>query len=53
MIMLPLLVIDDSLTTRMLEQLVAVEKKAHGKRVAKIETVRNAFYRGPVTGGKG
>jgi gamma-glutamyltranspeptidase / glutathione hydrolase len=35
-------------TTHTLEQLLAVEKKAHGKREAKIEAVRNYFYRGPV-----
>ena len=28
--------------------LIAVEKKAHGKRAAKIEAVRNYFYRGPL-----
>ncbi|MES1260359.1 MAG: gamma-glutamyltransferase family protein [Acidobacteriota bacterium] len=31
-----------------LEQLIAAEKKAHGKRAAKIEAVRNYFYRGPI-----
>ncbi|MDE3195179.1 MAG: gamma-glutamyltransferase family protein [Acidobacteriota bacterium] len=31
-----------------LEELAAVEKKAHGKRAAKIEAVRNYFYRGPI-----
>ena len=31
-----------------LEQLAAAEKKAHGNRVAKLEAVRNYFYRGPV-----
>jgi gamma-glutamyltranspeptidase/glutathione hydrolase len=35
-------------TAHTLEQLVAVEKKAHGKRAAKIEAVRNYFYRGPL-----
>jgi len=35
-------------TTRTLEQLVAVEKKARGKREARIEAVRNYFYRGPI-----
>ncbi len=34
--------------THTLEQLIAVEKKARGKRVAKIEAVRNYFYRGPL-----
>jgi gamma-glutamyltranspeptidase / glutathione hydrolase len=34
--------------THTLEQLIAVEKKARGKRVAKIEAVRNYFYRGPI-----
>lgn len=31
-----------------LEQLIAAEKKAKGHRAAKIEAVRNYFYRGPV-----
>lgn len=31
-----------------LRQLAAVEKKARGKRAAKIEAVRNYFYRGPI-----
>ena len=31
-----------------LDQLVKAEKKAHGNRVAKIEAVRNYFYRGPI-----
>jgi gamma-glutamyltranspeptidase/glutathione hydrolase len=31
-----------------LEQLVLAEKKARGNRVAKIEAVRNYFYRGPI-----
>lgn len=31
-----------------LRELVTAEKKAHGKRAAKIEAVRNYFYRGPV-----
>jgi gamma-glutamyltranspeptidase/glutathione hydrolase len=35
-------------TARTLEQLIAVEKKAHGKREARIEAVRNYFYRGPI-----
>jgi gamma-glutamyltranspeptidase/glutathione hydrolase len=34
--------------THTLEQLAAVEKKAHGKRAEKIEAVRNYFYRGPI-----
>jgi gamma-glutamyltranspeptidase/glutathione hydrolase len=34
--------------TNTLEQLVKAEKKARGKRVAKIEAVRNYFYRGPL-----
>ena len=34
--------------THTLELLVAAEKKAHGNRVAKIEAVRNYFYRGPI-----
>ena len=34
--------------THTLEQLVAAEKKARGNRVAKIEAVRNYFYRGPI-----
>ncbi|MEP6716171.1 MAG: gamma-glutamyltransferase family protein [Terriglobia bacterium] len=33
---------------RTFEQLIAVEKKARGKRVAKIDAVRNYFYRGPL-----
>ena len=37
----------EPLLTNTLEQLAAVEKKAHGKREAKIEAVRNYFYRGP------
>jgi gamma-glutamyltranspeptidase/glutathione hydrolase len=31
-----------------LRELVAAEKKAHGKRAAKIHAVRNYFYRGPL-----
>ena len=31
-----------------LELLAKAEKKAHGNRVAKIEAVRNYFYRGPI-----
>jgi gamma-glutamyltranspeptidase/glutathione hydrolase len=38
----------ESSLTHTLEQLIAVEKKARGKRVAKIEAVRNYFYRGPI-----
>lgn len=38
----------EPLLTRTFEQLIAVEKKAHGKRAAKIEAVRNFFYRGPI-----
>ena len=34
--------------TRTLEQLIAIEKKARGNRMAKIEAVRNYFYRGPI-----
>jgi gamma-glutamyltranspeptidase/glutathione hydrolase len=34
--------------THTLEQLAAAEKKARGNRVAKIEAVRNYFYRGPL-----
>jgi gamma-glutamyltranspeptidase/glutathione hydrolase len=34
--------------THTLEQLAATEKKAHGNRVAKLEAVRNYFYRGPL-----
>ena len=33
-----------------LRELVAAEKRAHGKRAAKIEAVRNYFYRGPLAG---
>jgi gamma-glutamyltranspeptidase/glutathione hydrolase len=33
---------------RTLEQLIAAEKKARGNRAAKIEAVRNYFYRGPI-----
>lgn len=35
-------------TQHTLEQLIAIEKKTHGKRAAKIEAVRNYFYRGPI-----
>jgi gamma-glutamyltranspeptidase/glutathione hydrolase len=31
-----------------LRELAAAEKRAHGKRAAKIEAVRNYFYRGPL-----
>ena len=34
--------------TRTMQQLVAAEKKARGNRVAKLEAVRNYFYRGPI-----
>jgi gamma-glutamyltranspeptidase / glutathione hydrolase len=34
--------------THTFEQLIAAEKKAHGKRAAKIETVRKYFYSGPI-----
>ncbi len=34
--------------THTLEALADIEKKAHGKRLAKIEAVRNYFYRGPL-----
>jgi gamma-glutamyltranspeptidase/glutathione hydrolase len=34
--------------TRTFETLIGVEKKAHGKRAAKIEAIRNYFYRGPL-----
>ena len=38
----------EPLLTHTLEELAAVEKKAHGNRAAKIEAIRNYFYRGPV-----
>ena len=38
----------EPLLTRTLEELAAVEKKTHGKREAKIEAVRNYFYRGAI-----
>jgi gamma-glutamyltranspeptidase/glutathione hydrolase len=38
----------EPLLTHTLEQLIKIEKKAHGKRAAKIEAVRNYFYRGPL-----
>ncbi len=34
--------------TQTLESLAQAEKKAHGNRAAKIEAVRNYFYRGPI-----
>ena len=34
--------------TKTFEELVLVEKRAKGKRTAKIEAVRNYFYRGPI-----
>ncbi len=34
--------------THTFEELATVEKKAHGNRAAKIEAVRNYFYRGPI-----
>jgi gamma-glutamyltranspeptidase/glutathione hydrolase len=39
---------DEPLLTHTLEELAAAEKKAHGKREAKIEAVREYFYRGPI-----
>jgi gamma-glutamyltranspeptidase/glutathione hydrolase len=38
----------EPLLTHTFEELAGVEKKAHGNRAAKIEAVRNYFYRGPV-----
>jgi gamma-glutamyltranspeptidase/glutathione hydrolase len=38
----------EPLLTHTLEELALAEKKAHGKRAAKIEAVRNYFYRGPI-----
>lgn len=34
--------------TKTLDELIAAEKKAKGNRVAKLEAVRNYFYRGPI-----
>ena len=39
---------EEPLLTHTLQELADVEKKAHGKREAKIEAVRNYFYRGPI-----
>jgi gamma-glutamyltranspeptidase/glutathione hydrolase len=41
-------VFHEPVLAKMLRELVAVEKKAHGKREAKIVAVRNYFYQGPL-----
>jgi len=44
----PAEIFSEPATVKTLEQLINAEKKARGKRAAKIEAVRNYFYRGPV-----
>jgi gamma-glutamyltranspeptidase/glutathione hydrolase len=41
-------VFHEPVLAKTLRELVAVEKKAHGKREAKIVAVRNYFYQGPI-----